>query len=198
MPAAMKGAGLEMMFEGLVRGQSAWDAVMGANAVRVQKLEGRKVVVLVGSGHLLYSLGLNRRAREMSGLPSKTVVAVGVPKDRAAVTVSRTLADYVVGIPDEERPAYPSIGLALKTVMDLSNPVIESNPIDGAARGRDFQKGDILLSVDGRTFSDIDELRIYLAGIPWGGEAVFRLVRAGVEKTVVLKIEDGPPAPDKK
>ncbi|MBN1938468.1 MAG: ChaN family lipoprotein, partial [Candidatus Aminicenantes bacterium] len=105
MPAAMKGAGMEMMFEGLYRGQSAWDTVMAFNAVKARRVEGRKVVVLVGSGHLLYNLGLNRRAAEMSGLPGKTVVAVEIPKGKSSVAVSRTLADYIVGIEAEERPA---------------------------------------------------------------------------------------------
>jgi uncharacterized iron-regulated protein len=199
MPAAMKGAGMDMMFEGLFRGQSAWDSVMGSNAVRVHKLDGRKVVVLVGSGHLLYNLGLNRRAAEMSKLPHKSVVTVDVPKGKASVTVSRTLADYIVGIPEEDRPAYPSIGLGFKWVKDLPNLVIESKPIDGAARGRDFEKGDVVLSVDGQRFEDANELRTYLARFAWDTEVTFRLLRAGVEKTVVLKIQEiPPPMPEKK
>jgi uncharacterized iron-regulated protein len=100
MPAAMKGAGMDMMFEGLYRGQSAWDEVMGFNAVRVHNLDQRQVIVLVGSGHLLYNLGLNRRAFEKSRLPFKTVVAVAVPKGKPALAVSRSLADYIVGIPE--------------------------------------------------------------------------------------------------
>ena len=192
MPAAMKGAGMEMMFEGLYRGQAAWDAVMASNAVRVNGLEGRKVVVLVGSGHLLYNLGLNRRAAGMSSRPGKTVVAVEIPAGETSITVSRTLADYIVGLPAEERPAYPSVGLSFKKFPDLSNLVIERKPIDGAAVGKDFEKGDVVLSVDGRTFSDIDELRIYLAGFGWGGEVGFRLLRAGAEKEVILKLEEPP------
>jgi len=199
MPAAMKGAGLDMMFEGLYRGQSAWDTVMGANAVKAREADGRKVVVLVGSGHLLYNLGLNRRAGEMSRLPGKTVVAVEIPKGTASITVSRTLADYIVGIEEEERPAFPSIGLAFKKFPDLDNLVIDGKPIDGVARGKDFEKGDVVLSVDGRRFADSDELRIHLAGIAWGGEATFKLLRAGVEKTVVLKFDETPPpTPEKK
>ena len=64
IPPQMKGAGLGMMFEGLYRGQSAWDEVMSANAVRGAESEGRRVVVCAGSGHVLYNLGLNRRAFE--------------------------------------------------------------------------------------------------------------------------------------
>lgn len=197
MPAAMKGAGMDMMFEGLYRGQSAWDTVMGANAVKAHEVEGRKVVVLVGSGHLLYNLGLNRRAAEMSRLPGKTVVAVEIPKGQT-VTVARTLADYIVGIEAEARPAFPSVGLAFKKFANLDNLVVDGKPVDGVARGKDFEKGDVVLSVDGERLSDIDELRIRLAGISWGGEATFKLLRAGVEKTVVLTFEETPPSPPEK
>ena len=197
MPEAMKGAGMEMMFEGLYRGQAAWDSVMAANAVKARGGGERKVVVLVGSGHLLFNLGLNRRTVEMSGLPGKTVVAVEIPRGKSSLTVSRTLADYIVGLEAEERRAYPSIGLAFKKFAGLDNPVIERTPIDGAARGRDFEKGDVVLSVDGRKFTDIDEMRILLAGFGWGDEVRFRLLRAGTEKDVVLKMEETLPAPGK-
>ena len=201
LPPQMKGAGMDMMFEGLYRGQSAWDEVMGANAVRVHALERRKVVVLVGSGHLIYNLGLNRRAFERSKLPYKTVVAVDVPKGKPSVTVSRSLADYIVGLADEERPAYPSIGLAFKKFKGLENLVIDTKPIDGAALGQDFEKGDVVLSVDGKPFLETNELRTYLAQFNYDAEVKFRLLRAGSEKDVTLKVrpqQELPPPPAEK
>jgi len=188
IPEAMKGPGLEKMFEGLYRSQAAWDEVMGANAVRVQKLEGRKVVVLVGSGHLLYNLGLNKRAFDRSKLPFKTVVAVAVPKGQPTLTVARGLADYIVGIAEEERPAYPSIGLSFKTFSGLENLVLDAKPIDGAALGQDFEKGDVVLDVDGKAFTEANDLRTYLASFGYGAEVKFRLLRAGAEKNVTLAV----------
>ncbi len=198
MPAAMRGADPNAMFEALYRGQSAWDEVMGANAVRIHALEGRQVVVLVGSGHLLYNLGLNRRAHEKSRLPFKTVVAVQVPKGQASVKVARTLADYIVGIEAEDRPAYPSIGLGFKSFPGLDNLVIEAKPISGAAAGQDFEKGDVVLAVDSQAFTDANELRIYLARFGWDAEIKFRLLRAGAAKDVVLRLRLPPlPGPEK-
>ena len=91
LPEAMKGPGLDSVFEGLYRSQSAWDEVMGANAVRAAQAEGRRLVVCVGSGHLLYNLGLNRRAFEKSKLPFKTVIAVEVPAGKTTLPVSRAI-----------------------------------------------------------------------------------------------------------
>lgn len=192
MPPQMRGEGFEAVFEGLYRSQSAWDEVMALNAVRASGGGKRRVVVLAGSGHLIYNLGISRRAFERNGRPFRTVVCVTVPKGRPSVQVSRSLADYVWGLAEEERPAFPSVGLRFKKFDGLDNLVIEAKPADGVAQGQDFEKGDVVLSVDGKMFSDLNDVRMHLARCPWGGQAVFRLLRAGQEKTVVLKFE--PPA----
>ena len=194
LPAAMKGPGLDSVFEGLYRSQSAWDEVMGANAVRAAEAEGRRVVVCVGSGHLLYNLGLNRRAYERSKLPFKTVIAVEVPAGRKSVTVSRAISDYVFGLAEEEKKAFPAIGLGLKKIDGLENLVVDPKPTDGVAGRAAFEKGDVVLSVDGKAYTDINELRMALAGLKCGDGIVFKVLRAGAVKDVRLACENGPAA----
>jgi len=192
LPPQMKGAGLDMVFEGLYRSQSAWDEVMGANAVRAAESEGRRVVVCVGSGHLLYNLGLNRRAFERSKMPFKTVIAVVVPSGKKGLTVSRTIGDYVFGLPEEGKPAFPTIGLSFKKVDDLENLVVDPKPTDGVAGRSDLEKGDIVLSVDGKAYTDINEIRMTLAKLKCGDEVKFKVLRAGQVKDVSLKCEKKP------
>lgn len=189
IPHAMMGAGLDQVFEGLYRAQSAWDEVMGANAVRGVQAEGRRVVVCVGSGHLLYNLGLNRRAYERSKLPFKTVIAVEIPAGQKSLPVSRAIGDYVFGLSQQDKPAFPNIGLGFKKVENLENLVIDAKPTDGAASRADFDKGDIVLSADGKAYSDINELRMELAKLHCGGEVKFKVLRAGQVKDVSLKCE---------
>jgi len=189
MPHAMTGPGLDKVFEGLYRSQSAWDEVMGANAVKAVKAEGRRLVVCVGSGHLLYNLGLNRRAYEMSKLPFKTVVSVELPEGAKTLAVSRAIGDYVFGLAPEDKPAFPTIGLGLKKVENLENLVVDAKPTEGAASRADFDKGDIVLSADGRAYTDINELRMELAKLRCGGEVKFKVLRAGQVKDVALKCE---------
>jgi uncharacterized iron-regulated protein len=189
IPEAMKGPGLDMVFEGLYRSQSAWDEVMGANAVRAAEAEGRRVVVCVGSGHLLYNLGLNRRAYEKSKLPYKTVVAIEVPAGKKSLPVSRAIGDYVFGLAQQDKPAFPTIGLGFKKVENLENLVIEAKPTEGAASRADFDKGDVVLSVDGKAYTDTNELRMELAKLRCGGEVKFKVLRAGQVKDVSLKCE---------
>ena len=153
----MKGKGLEMAFEGLYRAQTAWDETMAHHARAALHKEEGKIVVLAGSGHLLYNLGVNLRAYKKSRMPFKTVVCIVIPKEKNNVEVSCSLADYVWGLPEEERPFYPSIGLRFKKFEGLENLVIERDPIDGVAKGKNFKKGDVVLSLDGKRFVDINE-----------------------------------------
>ncbi len=189
IPQAMKGPGLDSVFEGLYRAQSTWDEVMGANAVRAAESEGRRVVVCVGSGHLLYNLGLNRRAFERSKMPFKTVIAVAIPSGKKSLTVSRAIGDYVFGLPEEAKPAFPSIGLSFKKIDGLENLVVDTKPMSGVAGRADFEKGDIVLSVDGRAYTDINEVRMTLARMKCGEEVKFKVLRAGQVKDVSLKCE---------
>lgn len=187
IPHQMKGRSLEMAFEGLYRAQSAWDEVMAFNAVRAVK--EKKMVVLVGSGHLLYNLGMNRRAYKRSRLPFKTVISLAVPEEKENIEVSRSLANYLWGIPEEEKPVFPSVGLGFKKFDGLDNLVVERKPIDGVAREADFEKGDVILSVDGKAFHDLNQLRVYLAKLTWDDETKFGLLRDGQEIEVVLKFK---------
>jgi uncharacterized iron-regulated protein len=189
IPHQMKGKSLDMAFEGLYRAQSAWDEVMAANALQSRERSGRKMVVLAGSGHLLYNLGINRRAYEKSRLPFKTVICIEVPEGKKSIKIARGLADYAWGIPEEKMPVFPSIGLSFKKFDRLDNLVIESKPIDGVSKNANFEKGDVILAVDGKSFADINELRIYLARFSWGDEVKFSLLRDAQLLEVLLKLE---------
>jgi uncharacterized iron-regulated protein len=189
LPHQMKGGDLDMVFESLYRAQSAWDEVMAFNAIQSREREGRKMVVLVGSGHLLYNLGINRRAYEKNRLPLKTVICVVIPEGKKSIKVTRSLADYVWGINEEQMPIFPSIGLRFKKFDRLDNLVIERKPIDGISKNANFEKGDIVLSVDGKSFSDINELRIYLAEFNWDDEVKFCLLRNAQQLEVLLKFQ---------
>jgi len=186
LPPQMKGKGLEMAFEGLYRAQSAWDETMAFYAMRASQIENKQMVVLAGSGHLLYNLGINRRVFEKNHMPFTTVVCVPVGSGEENVMVSRSLANFIWGIQEEEKPVFPSIGLSFKRFEGLENLVIAQKPMNGIAEHADFEKGDIILSVDGKNFTDINDLRIYLAQFTWGDKVTFRILRNGSEQIVAL------------
>ncbi|MFW6139964.1 MAG: ChaN family lipoprotein [Acidobacteriota bacterium] len=188
MPEAIKERE-QMMFEGLYRAQSAWDEVMAKNTLKAAEDESSRVIVLAGSGHFLYNLGINRRVYERRSLPYKTVICVNVPKGEKSIEVSRSLADFVYGLTNEEKPVYPSSGIALKKVEGLDNLVIERDPISGAAKGQDFKKGDIILSADGKRYTSINNLRKYLSHFTWGDKVCFKLLREADPVETQLEFE---------
>lgn len=189
LPHQMKGKGLEMAFEGLYRAQTAWDETMAYHALAaLRKSEGR-LVVLAGSGHLLYNLGINLRAQVKSRLPFKTVVCVVIPEKEKSIDVSCSLADFVWGLPEEKRPAFPSIGLRFEKFDALDNLVIERDPIDGVAKESAFKKGDVVLLVDGKRYTDINALRTYLARFSWGDQVTFQILREAQQMEILLKFQ---------
>ncbi len=198
LPHQMKGKSLEMAFEGLYRAQSAWDEVMAANIIKAQSKKAKKIVVLAGSGHLFYNLGINRRVFEKNHRSYKTVLCVTIPEGRESLTVARSLADYIWGLPQEKRPAFPLIGLNLKKFEGLDNLVIADKPIAGVALSAGFEKGDVILSVDGHSFSDINDLRVYLASFTWNDAVEFRILRHAKEVRLDLKFEPSDKGEDKK
>jgi len=138
----------------------------------------------------LYNLGINRRVYERTPFPYKTVICVNVPEGKESIEVSRSLSDFIYGLPYEERPVYPSPGIALKKVEGLDNPVIERDPVSGVAQGQNFKKGDILLLVDGKRYTSINDLRKYLSRFRWGDEVSFRLLRDANPIETQLKFKD--------
>lgn len=190
IPPQMKGASLETMFEGLYRAQVAWDETMGTRAVQAAEATGGRVVVLAGSGHMLYNLGLNYRAWKKSGQPFVTVIGIQVPEN-SKLKVSRGLADFIYGVREKEYPAYPPIGLNLKKVEGLTNLVVSANPTDILVKSAGFQKGDVILAAGEKSFDDLNELRIFLANHNWGEEVPFKVLRNGEVVRLALKLDPG-------
>lgn len=184
----MKEANLEARFEALNRAQVAWDETMGQNAVRAAEATGRRMVVLAGSGHMLYNLGLNFWAYPLSHQPLATVIGVQV-EENSKLTVSRGLADYIYGVKEKSYPFYPAIGLNLKKVEGLSNLVVQANPTEPLAKAAGFQKGDVILSVKEKSFDDLNEWRMFLAKYNWGSEVKFKVLRNGEVTNLILKLE---------
>jgi len=188
IPPQMKGANLEAMFEGLYRAQVAWDEAMGLNTIRAAEATGRRIVVLAGSGHMLYNLGLNWRAYGHSQKPFATIVGVSIA-DSAGLRISRGLADYVYGVKHRPHPYYPAPGLNLKKVEGLNNLVVSSDPTEALAKTAAFTKGDVILNVEDMMFDDINELRIFLSKFDWGSEIKFKVLRNGEILSLTLKLD---------
>lgn len=102
--AAYEGAGLDRIVDELFRAGEQRDEAIAGHVLRARGKEGGQIVVLVGAGHVSYGFGLERKLRARSPLAMKSVVPVLIPQGQASVAVSRSLADYVVGIAEDKHP----------------------------------------------------------------------------------------------
>jgi uncharacterized iron-regulated protein len=192
-------------FDNMYAAQCLWDVVMARSILDVVA-ENTTVVLIVGSGHIAYDLGIPRRLddeREAAGLSGLDVVTFcpatapatdpdGEPSGHpmggghgggesagAPAQFARSLADYVGVFPDRGGvDAFPTVGLKLKADDD-NNPVVSMVWPDTLAETVGFESGDRVLDVNGVEPADLGELRFLLAQIEWGQRLGLRVIRGG-------------------
>jgi aminopeptidase N len=179
----------DAQLDSMIAAQSTWDATMAFNSVKALKEHGGPdtvMVVLVGSGHVVYGLGIQRQAARHFDGRIATVVPVNVRDEEGhdVKTVQASYADFVWGLPAETDPIYPSLGLssspvegekALKVIL-----VSEKTPAEKAG----VQVGDVIVSLDGTPVPDKETLNRLVAAKRWGDEAVLMVKRGAETKTL--------------
>lgn len=203
----------EEQLEAMFAAQVTWDATMAWNAVRALEARGGEdavMVVLVGSGHLAYGLGIQRQvARWLDGegaAGARRIMATVIPipvtseEGERVDTVRASYADFVWGLPPAGDPLYPTLGLSTTAVSD-DDPRrrVIFVPEDTVAAEAGFRVGDLLLALDGLPLPDRRTYNRRMADKRWGDRAVFTVERAGeaLELTAWLRRSrpEGPEAP---
>lgn len=179
-------------YDNMYAAQCLWDTVMARSILKILPADGA-VVVIVGSGHVAYDLGIGRRIhqeRSRSGLKDVKVVTycpiqapipdpdgedVGHPMggggeqaEGAPAVFSRSLASYV-GVFDALGgvEAWPTLGLKLKKGEDGGAVVSIAWP-DSRAAEAGFETGDVIVDLNGETPADLQDFRVMLSRLQWG------------------------------
>jgi uncharacterized iron-regulated protein len=105
----------EEQWRGMFAAQCTWDATFAHNALNVLEEHGDPeavLVVLVGSGHVVYDLGIQRQAAQWSDTPIASVIPIPIRTgdDEPVETVQASYADFIWGLPAETDPLYPYLG----------------------------------------------------------------------------------------
>jgi uncharacterized iron-regulated protein len=189
-----------MMSEGQARGmfaaQCTWDAAMGFNAVKALKEVGDDntvMVVLIGSGHVAYSLGIQRQAAQWFDGKMASIIPIQIADDRGRQvdTVQASYADYVWGLPREEDALYPELGIATSEVPGETRRRIMSVSDNSPGKIGGIQVGDVLISLDGTALNDGETFNRLMADKAWGDSAVFvvrRQSKDGGPQEVTVKV----------
>ncbi len=183
----------EEAWDGMVRAQATWDATMGWNSVKALKASDDPqaiMVVLIGSGHVAYGLGIERQAAQWFDGEMASVIPVPITDDdnEPIETVRASYADFIWGVPSPIDSLYPVLGTSTRAVDgerasgatdDGRREVIyvaESSPAEAGG----FEVGDVILTMDGVEVVGKGVIGRLMAGKRWGDPVRF-VVRRGEE-----------------
>jgi uncharacterized iron-regulated protein len=173
--------------KGMLAAQSTWDATMGWNAVKALKASNDPnaiMVVLVGSGHVAYGVGIQRQARRWLTGGVSTLVPVPVEDDKGTpITLARaSYADIVYGVAGERESAYPSLGLSSVPAEGGRSIIDVQQDTPAAAAG--LAVGDVIATMDGQPITTSELFSRLMAGKLWGDVVRLGILRGGVTKTI--------------
>lgn len=177
-------------WDSMVAAQATWDATMAHNAVKALREHGGKdgvMVVLVGSGHVAYGLGIQRQAARWLDGRIASIIPINVKDEDgdAVESVQASYADFLWGLPPAKDPLHPSLGLSTAVGEKALRVIFVSEKSPAAQAG--LKTGDVLLAMDGTPLPDKETLNRLVAGKRWGDGAVFRVQRGeGTAEVPVL------------
>jgi uncharacterized iron-regulated protein len=183
-------------FDRYLRIQVLWDHVMGTRAARLaQAASSREVIVaLLGSGHLAYGLGANlRAARAQPDLLQITLLDRYVQRDQLGpngrLTVPVGLADLVrVDILQDEARKPGSLA-ALRLSPAEGGVRVDSVRALAPSTLRAFKAGDLIESLNGRSYGDPVELRLAYEALPPDSSAHWSVRREGMPVPMTLRVK---------
>jgi uncharacterized iron-regulated protein len=181
----------EDMWKNMISAQATWDATMGFNGVQALKQAGDPkaiMVILVGSGHVAYGLGIERQAKKWFDGPIATLipVSVGTPARGIERDTQASYANFTWGIADEADSAYPTMGTSTAVGEgEAAHRVIIVQDGSPAAKAG-VKVGDVMQSLDGVALADKGTFNRVMATKRWG-DSIPMVVKRGTE-TVTLNV----------
>jgi S1-C subfamily serine protease len=169
----------------------AWNAVKALE--RVGDDPKAAVIVLVGSGHVAYGLGIERQARTYFAGPIASVMAMPIADDKGVPTpwVRASYANFIWGVAREADSYWPSLGASTRAAENGRRAIIDVEK-DTPAAAAGLQVGDVIASIDGAAIDNRETLNRVLAGYRWGDTPLFVVLRAGADVRVTVPLRRRP------
>ena len=176
------GAGMPPeVLQRMLEAQCTWDATMAYHAAELIKGNTDPktvVVVLVGSGHVAYGLGIARQAKTYTDKRVATVMPIpstpGKPEQ-----IRASVADIVWGVPTETYPLFPTLGVSFRSSGELPTTVLMVSP-GSTAEVMGLKAGDVVMTIDDQPIRKDVEVRTLLDRKQWG-DAVKATIKRGAE-----------------
>ena len=189
----------ETQWRAMFAAQCSWDATFGYNALKVLETHQAPevvLVVLVGSGHAAYDLGIQRQIANWSDVEVRTVIPISIrgrDDTEQIEEVQASYADFLWGLPAEDYPIYPSIGLSTRSAGDdEARRTVIFIAEDSVGERAGFQIGDTLLTMDGQPLPNSQTFARLMADKRWGDSTVIRVAREGSELDIEVQLRRTP------
>jgi uncharacterized iron-regulated protein len=183
---SMHGQMPEAMLKSMQAAQATWDASMAYNSVKVLKTAPADaiLVVLVGSGHVAYGVGIEHQARQWFDGKITTLIPVPVQDsdNKPVENVKASYANFVWGIPRERDSLYPSLGFSTSETNGLRKIIAVEK--DSIASRSGLQVNDQILALDGTPAADRETWNRLMAAKNWGDTAQITIKRGEAEMKI--------------
>ncbi len=185
---SMHGTMTPEQLEGMYRAQCTWDATMAFNAVQALKADPDSaaiMVVLIGSGHVVYGLGAERQAKTWFDGKTATLVPVPIQDEKGKPIVARaSIGDFIWGVPRPTDPIYPVLGISTREAKDPERLVVIAAEKEGVGSAAGFREGDEIVTMDDGPVPTKEAMALRMSEKRWADAAFFKVRRGG--ETIAL------------
>jgi len=192
-PAIQMGA----WFENIYMAQKCWDVIM-AESMRLElskeEYRGYKGVIIAGSAHVAYRLGIPfRYQKAQETVKLTTLIPVHAPvvkeesgdkemhpmmKKMAAMMppvslYSRGIGDYVFSVAREETKHFPVLGVKIK--FEEGKLLVSDVSEESIAEKNGLRKGDVIISLDGIKIESLTHFRKLFSRKNWNDSIILEM-----------------------
>ena len=158
-------------FDNFYQSQILWDETMAQTIDEfLGKNPGYQMVVLAGTGHIMYDSGIPKRAFRLNGREYTTIIPL-------AESIDEGVADYLVAVDPVPAPPTLKLGVVLKETDGVIR--IDALVPGSIAKNAGLEKGDILLSLDEWKIEDIADAAIFMVDKKRGDTVRIKVLRKG-------------------
>ncbi|NPA94009.1 MAG: PDZ domain-containing protein [Thermodesulfobacteria bacterium] len=169
-------------FDHFYQAQIAWDETMAQSiADYLENHPDRKMVIIVGGGHVEYGYGIPSRVKRRMPHLRQAISLFNQP-----APLDPSMADLFLYAPEVKEPFLPKLGVVLVGENKLT---VEAVVPDSPAAKAGLKKGDVITALDGNPVKDIYDLKLELFFKKKGEQAkitVLRKDKSGVSKEIEL------------
>ncbi len=137
--------------------QLLWDESMAERAAEwLRQRPGSRMVILAGTGHVMYGSGIPNRLKRRLDVPMSSIIN----GDPNMMSIDPDMGDYVMMTPAQPLPPSALMGVMLDTKE--SPPRITGVSPDSGAEQAGMEKDDQITHIGGNQINDYPDIRIAL------------------------------------